>query len=119
AEGARAVQFVKSPNDTTPEIQEFRAAMARYEPGQPADFIALWGWTRAKVFTQIAQTVQGPVTSESLVKAYEQAKSIDPGVGPVMSFGPDRHMGTRDVQNVVVKKGKWESEGDFYTPPAR
>jgi len=119
AEGARAVQFVKSPNDADPAVKEFRDAMAKYEPGQPADFIALWGWTGAKVFSQIAQTVQGPVTSESLAKAYEQAKNVDPGVAPVMSFGPDRHMGTRDVQKVVVKNGKWVSEGDFYTPPAR
>jgi hypothetical protein len=59
------------------------------------------------------------VTSDALAKAYEQAKNIDPGVAPVMSFGPDRHMGTRDVQKVVVKNGKWTSEGDFYTPPAR
>jgi branched-chain amino acid transport system substrate-binding protein len=119
AEGAHAVQFVKSPNDSDPAVQEFRDAMAKYEPGQPADFIALWGWTGAKVFGRIAQTIQGPVTSESLTKAYEQAKNIDPGVGPVMSFSPDKHMGTRDVQKVVVKDGKWVSEGDFYTPPAR
>jgi branched-chain amino acid transport system substrate-binding protein len=119
AEGARAVQFVKSPNDTDPAVQEFRDAMAKYEPGQPADFIALWGWTGAKVFGQIAQSIQGPVTAESLTKAYEQAKNIDPGVGPVMSFGPGKHMGTRDVQKVVVKDGKWVSEGGFYTPPAR
>jgi ABC-type branched-subunit amino acid transport system substrate-binding protein len=119
AEGARAVQFVKSPNDSDPAVQEFRDAMAKYEPGQPADFIALWGWTAAKVFCQIAKTIQGPVTSESLAKAYEQAKNIDPGVAPVMSFGPDKHMGTRDVQKVVVKDGKWFSEGTFYTPPTR
>ncbi|MFD1052029.1 ABC transporter substrate-binding protein, partial [Kibdelosporangium lantanae] len=111
--------FVKSPNDPDPAVKEFRDAMAKYEPGQPADFIALWGWTGAKVFSQITQTIQGPVTSDSLAKAYEQAKNVDPGVAPVMSFGPDRHMGTRDVQNVVVKNGKWVSEGDFYTPPAR
>jgi ABC-type branched-subunit amino acid transport system substrate-binding protein len=119
AEGARAVQLVKSPNDTDPAVKEFRDAMAKYEPGQPADFIALWGWAGAKVFAQIAQTVNGAVTSEALAKAYEQAKNIDPGVAPVMSFGPDRHMGSRDVQRVVVKNGKWTSEGDFYTPPAR
>ncbi len=119
AEGARAVQVVKSPNDSDPAVQEFRDAMAKYEPGQPADFIALWGWAAAKVFGQIAQTVKGPVTSDSLAKAYEQAKDIDPGVAPVMSFGPDTHMGTRDVQKVVVKNGKWVSEGDFFTPPAR
>jgi branched-chain amino acid transport system substrate-binding protein len=119
AEGASAVQLVKSPNDADPAVKEFRDAMAKYEPGQPADFIALWGWAGAKVFAQIAQTVPGAVTSAALAKAYEQAKNIDPGVAPVMSFGPDRHIGSRDVQKVVVKDGKWVSEGDFFTPPAR
>lgn len=119
AEGAKAVQIVKAPSDTSPAMQEFRDAMAKYEPGQPADFIALWGWTAAKIFGQIAQTIQGPVTSESLVKAYEQAKNIDPGVGPVMNFSTNAHMGTRDVQKVVVRNGQWVSEGDFFTPPSR
>lgn len=34
AEGVRAVQLVKSPNDDDPAVEEFRAAMAKYEKGQ-------------------------------------------------------------------------------------
>jgi branched-chain amino acid transport system substrate-binding protein len=119
AEGFRAVQLVRSPNDSDPSVAEFRDAMAKYAPKQQADFIALWGWTAAKVFVQIAQTVQGPITSQSLVAAYEKAGNIDPGVAPVMSFSADKHLGTRAVQKVVVKGGKFESQGDFYTPPDR
>jgi ABC-type branched-subunit amino acid transport system substrate-binding protein len=119
AEGFKAVQLVRSPNDSDPSVAEFRDAMAKYEPKQPADFIALWGWTAAKVFVQIAQTVQGPITSQSLMDAYQKADHIDPGVAPVMSFGPDKHLGTRAVQKVVVKGGRFESQGDFYTPPDR
>ncbi|WP_248963339.1 ABC transporter substrate-binding protein [Sphaerisporangium perillae] len=119
AEGFKAVQLVKVPNDSDPSVKEFRDAMAKYEPGQPADFIALWGWTAAKVFVQIAQTVQGPVTSQSLVAAYEKAGQIDPGVAPVMSFSAGNHLGTRAVQKVIVKDGQFVSEGDFYTPPDR
>ncbi len=43
AEGFNAVQLVKSPNDDDPAVGEFKDAMAKYAPGQPADFIALWG----------------------------------------------------------------------------
>ncbi|MFC9427722.1 ABC transporter substrate-binding protein [Streptomyces sp. NPDC056987] len=119
AEGLRAVQLVKSPHDDDPAIKEFRTAMSKYERGQPADFITLWGWEAAKAFVEIARTIDGPVTAESLTRAYENARQVDTGVGPVLSFSADRHLGTRDVQKVVVRDGRWESQGDFFTPPER
>lgn len=119
AEGLKAVQLVKAPSDTEPAVQEFRTAMARYEPGQDAGFLALWGWSNAKVFAQIVKTIKGPVTSAAITEAYEKATAVDPGVSPVMRFGANDHLGTRSVQRVVVKKGVWVSSGDFYTPPAR
>jgi ABC-type branched-subunit amino acid transport system substrate-binding protein len=119
AEGLKSVQLVKSPNDDDTAIKEFRTAMAKYKSGQPADFITLWGWEAAKAFVEIAKTIDGPVTSESLTRAYQKARDVDTGVGPVLSYGPGRHLGTRDVQKVVVRNGQWESQGDFFTPPVR
>jgi ABC-type branched-subunit amino acid transport system substrate-binding protein len=119
AEGFKAVQMVKSPTDDDPSVKEFRDAMATYEPGKSADFIALWGWAAAKVFVQVARTVQGPITSKSLIAAYQRADKIDPGVAPVMNFSASNHLGTRAVQKVIVKNGQFISQGDFYTPPAR
>ncbi|GLP64526.1 ABC transporter substrate-binding protein [Streptomyces sp. TUS-ST3] len=119
AEGLKAVQLVKAPSDPDPAVKEFRTAMARYEPGQDAGFLALWGWSNAKVFAEIAKTVKGPATSQALSTAYQKASSVDPGVSPVMKFSASEHLGTRSVQRVVVKNGVWTSVGDFYTPPAR
>jgi len=119
AEGLKAVQLVKAPSDPDPSVKEFRTAMAKYEPGQDAGFLALWGWSNAKVFAQIAKTVKGPVTSQALIAAYQKASSVDPGVSPVMKFGADDHLGTRSVQRVVVRNGVWTSVGSFYTPPTR
>ncbi|MGW1025370.1 ABC transporter substrate-binding protein [Streptomyces sp. NPDC002577] len=119
AEGLKAVQLVKSPHDDDPAVKEFRKAMAKYEPGQPADFITLWGWEAAKAFVEIAETIDGPVTAESLTRAYENARHVDTGVGPVLNFSAGHHLGTRDVQKLVVRNGRWESQGDFFTPPSR
>ncbi|MCX4641311.1 ABC transporter substrate-binding protein [Streptomyces sp. NBC_01446] len=118
-EGLKALQLVKSPNDDDPAIKEFRTAMQKYERGHPADFITLWGWEAAKAFVEIAKTIDGPVTSESLTRAYRTARHVDTGVGPVLNYGAGRHLGTRDLQKVVVKNGRWESQGDFFTPPTR
>ncbi|MET7791469.1 ABC transporter substrate-binding protein [Streptomyces sp900116325] len=119
AEGLEALQLVKSPNDDDPAIKEFRTAMQKYERGHSADFITLWGWEAAKAFVEIAKTIHGPVTSESLTRAYQNAHAVDTGVGPVLNYGDGRHLGTRDLQKVVVRNGRWESQGDFFTPPTR
>lgn len=119
AEGLKAVQLVKAPSDNDPAVKEFRTAMAQYEPGQTAGFLALWGWSNAKVFAEITKTIKGPVTSQAISAAYQKAPSVDPGVSPVMRFGASEHLGTRSVQRVEVKNGVWTSVGDFYTPPAR
>lgn len=110
---------MKSPNDDDPAIKEFRSAMAKYERGHPADFITLWGWAAAKAFVEIAKTIDGPVTSEALTAAYKKARAVDTGVAPVLNFSAGHHLGTRDVQKVVVRDGRWQSQGDFFTPPTR
>ncbi|MFH9552158.1 ABC transporter substrate-binding protein [Streptomyces sp. NPDC017435] len=119
AEGLKAVQLVKSPSDPDPSVKEFRTAMAEYEPGQTAGLLALGGWSNAKVFAEIAKSIKGPVTSETIIAAYQKASAVDPGVSPVMHFSPTDHLGTRSVQRVVVKNGIWTPLGDFYTPPVR
>jgi branched-chain amino acid transport system substrate-binding protein len=119
AEGLKAVQLVKAPSDPDPAVKEFRTAMAKYEPGQTAGSLALWGWSNAKVFAEVAKTIKGPVTSQAIAAAYQKASSVDPGVSPVMKFSASDHLGTRSVQRVVAKHGAWTSVGDFYTPPAR
>ncbi len=119
AKGVKAVQLVKAPSDPDPAVKEFRTAMARYEPGQDAGFLALWGWSNAKVFAEIVKTVKGTVTSQAISTAYQNASAMDPGVSPVMRFSAGNHLGTRGVQRVEVKNGVWTSVGDFCTPPTR
>lgn len=119
AEGFNAVALVKAPNDTSAEMKQFRDVMAQYAPGQPADFSTLLGYANAAVFAQIAKGIQGPITSESIAKAYSGATGVVTGVAPDMSFSADRHVGTRDVQRVTVKGGQWTAVGGFVSAPDR
>ena len=119
AEGFRAVSLVKVPGDESPAMQQFRDAMAKYAPDQPADFSTLLGYANAAVFAEIVKTIDGPITSESIVAAYQNAKDISVGVAPSMSFSPQQHIGTRDVQRTEVKNGTWTAVGDFVSAPDR
>jgi branched-chain amino acid transport system substrate-binding protein len=119
AEGYHAVSWFKLPTDNSPEMKEYRDAMAKYAPDAPVDFSTLIGFAYAKAFAEIAKTIDGDITSESITAAYEKAKDVETGIMPPLSFSDTQHLGATDLQRVTVKDGKWTAEGDFFTPPAR
>jgi ABC-type branched-subunit amino acid transport system substrate-binding protein len=119
AEGYHAVSWFKLPTDDSPEMKEYRAAMAKYAPDAPVDFSTLIGFAYAKVFAEIAKTVDGDITADSILKAYQNAKDVETGIMPKLSFSDTRHLGATDVLKVTVKNGKWTADGDFFTPPPR
>jgi len=119
AEGFHAVSWFKLPTDDSPEMKEFRDAMAKYAPKAPVDFSTLIGFAYAKVFAEIVRTIDGPVTSESIISAYRKAKDVETGIMPAITFGDSHHLGSTELQRVTVTNGRWTAEGDFFTPPAR
>ncbi len=52
--------------------------MAKYEPGQPAGFLALTAWSNAKVFAEIAKTIDGPVTVGRDRQGLREGRRLDP-----------------------------------------
>lgn len=119
AEGYNAVSWFKVPTDPGPAMQEYRDAMQKYAPGQPVDFSSLIGFAYAKAFTEIVKTIDGPITSESIVRAYQNAQGVETGIMPKLTFSDQQHLGAAQVQRVTVKNGQWTSVGDFFTPPPR
>lgn len=119
AEGFHTLSLVKAPNGSAPELVEYRDAMAKYAPEQPIDFVTATGFARAKAFCEVVKTIEGDVTSESISKAFETAAAVKTGMLPELAFSSDTHIGTRQVQKLVVKGGSFTEVGDFYTPPAR
>lgn len=119
AEGYHAVSWFKLPTDNSPELKEYRDAMAKYAPDAPVDFSTLIGFAYAKAFAEIAKTIKGDITADSILKAYQNAKDVETGIMPPLSFSANQHLGATDVLKVTVKNGKWTADGDFFTPPPR
>jgi branched-chain amino acid transport system substrate-binding protein len=119
AEGYHAVSWFKLPTDDSPELKEYRDAMAKYAPDAPIDFSTLIGFAYAKAFAEIAKTIDGDITADSILKAYQNAKDIETGIMPPLTFSDKQHLGATDVLKVTVKDGKWTATGDFFTPPPR
>jgi hypothetical protein len=118
AEGFRAVSWVRSPLGDSPELQAYRDAMEEYAPDQPVDTISLVGYGLGASFCEIVKTIDGPVTSEAIVEAYDKATDIETGAFAPLSFSETEHMGTNQLMQVEVKDGVFtELTGEFITPP--
>lgn len=119
AEGFHTLSLVKSPQDDSPEVQEYRDAMAEYAPDAAIDFVTMTGFARAKVFCEVVGTIDGDVDSSSISEAFENADTVSTGLLSDMSFSSEQHIGTRQVQRLVVEDGAFSPLGEFYDPPSR
>ena len=86
----------------------FEAFKAKYgtDPAYPAQL----GYGFAETMVIALQNAGKDLTTESFLKAYESIKDWR-GIlgGPVVSFGPDKHLGSEEVFLSVVDGGRWKS----------
>lgn len=116
AEGFRATALTKPPTSDEAEIAEYREAMKKYAPKSKPDFYSLASYGTAKVFAEVLESIDGPVTSASIIKAIDSAEDITTGIAPPMTFSADSHLGTRAVVRVEVEDSVYVAKGDFESP---
>lgn len=118
AEGYKAVSWVRSPQADTPELQAYRDAMEEYASDQPIDNDTLRGYGLATTFCDVISTIEGDVTPESIIEAYNSTSDLETGIYAPLTFSAEDHMGTRSLIQVEVEDGEWtELTGEFFTPP--
>lgn len=118
AEGMRGASLVKMPDGDTPELKEFRDAMAKYAPDAVPSTITLAGFGRAKAFCQFVGQIDGEITRESLAKGIAEGDPVDTGIYPPIQYGEGDRLGTRSIQRVKVENGEFVAVGDFVEPPS-
>ena len=118
AEGLKLLSLTKLPDDDSPAMREYRAAMAKYEPGQKPTLSSAATYAAAKAFTEVVKGIKGDVTPTTIADAFAKAGSVETGILPPLEFSSSTHLGTDEVQRVVVRGGKFEAVGDFRKPPA-
>jgi ABC-type branched-subunit amino acid transport system substrate-binding protein len=89
-------QVVPSPfAETYPAVKEYRALAAKYFPHDPPNYVALEGFLNATVLVR-ALTNAGPSpTRETFVRALENLKELDIGIGHKLSYSGSSHEGLR------------------------
>jgi ABC-type branched-subunit amino acid transport system substrate-binding protein len=72
---AGEIDLPTDPKTTNPEIKAFQAAMKKSDSSQPIDPGALTAWTAVTLFSKVAATIKGPITSSSVLSAFENLKT--------------------------------------------
>lgn len=116
AEGFRAVSLTLPPTADDPAVEEYRQALANFEPGVQPDFYSLATYGSAKAFAQVLAGIDGDITSESIAAAVTASGPIETGVMPPLEFSEDNHLGSDAVVRVEVRDGKFVAQGDFVSP---
>ncbi|WP_066554714.1 ABC transporter substrate-binding protein [Croceicoccus bisphenolivorans] len=103
---------ILAPDADAPVAALYREALAQYFPEQVPDVLSMTAFAHARIFTDVIERIDGPITRESLVAAFETAGEIDADILPPVRFSEDRHMGATAIQPMLISDGKWQPCGE-------
>lgn len=112
-EGLRSVSLTPPVDSDAPAVAAYRAALAKYAPGEKPDYGSLLTYALAMVTAEAIRTAEEPLTRDSLMAAFQKLDGYDTGIIGKVTITPERHLGTTDVLPVAVEGGTWVAKGTF------
>jgi ABC-type branched-subunit amino acid transport system substrate-binding protein len=106
SEGVVITQVVPHYDAPLPVANDYRGALQASYPDLQASFGSFEGYIAARLLIRGVQSVDGPVTRESLVEALEQLGDVDLGLGTTLHLSKDEHQACHRVWPTVVRNGK-------------
>lgn len=110
ANGVIVSQVVPMPDSYATGVLEYRAALERHFPGEPAGFGSLEGYIVARLLVHALEQEGRYLTVESLVERLEQIRNLDLGIGSTLSFSKSDHQASHRVWGSVINaQGEFEA----------
>jgi branched-chain amino acid transport system substrate-binding protein len=97
ASGAIVTQVVPAVNSYASIILKYKNALAKYFPGESADYVSLEGYIDASILAEAVKRVGADVNTEKLVDELERMRDFDMGLGTLVTFSPNEHQGSHKV----------------------
>jgi branched-chain amino acid transport system substrate-binding protein len=102
---------IVSPLENTPVVEEYRSALAQVAPGQAPEFVSLFTYGQMKVLLEALRRARGELTNDSLYEALHSLRNFATGILPLVTYGPERHLGVSQIHRMQLKSGAWKSAG--------
>lgn len=99
-------QVVPHPLAELPFLQQYREAMAQWDPQAEPGYGSLEGYRVGRVLLAGLQSLPGPVEREALVHALLGLGCFDLGLGVPLELGPDEHQASHSVWPSILRAGQ-------------
>jgi ABC-type branched-subunit amino acid transport system substrate-binding protein len=97
ASGVIVTQVVPALEGHSSLVLDYKAALAKYFPGEQADYVSLEGYVAANVLITALRRNGPDLDTEKLVQTLENLRDLDIGLGIPVSFGQSEHQGVHKV----------------------
>jgi branched-chain amino acid transport system substrate-binding protein len=97
AAGVIVTQVVPAVESYASVVLDYKAALAKYFPGEVPDYVSLEGYLTANILIEGLKRTGPQLDTERLVAALENLREYDMGLGTTVSFGRADHQGLHKV----------------------
>jgi ABC-type branched-subunit amino acid transport system substrate-binding protein len=109
ATGVIVTQVVPAVSGYSSVILEYKAALAKYFPGEAPDYVSLEGYVTASLLVQALKQAGPQPTTEKLVDSLENIHNLDMGLGTPINFGRAEHQASHKVWGTALDdSGKFQ-----------
>jgi len=110
AAGVIVTQVVPAVNSYASVILKYKAALAKYFPGETPDYVSLEGYIDGCILAEAVRRVGAQIDTEKLVDEIEHMHDFDMGLGTPVTFSPNDHQGSHKVWGTQLdEKGQYQA----------
>jgi ABC-type branched-subunit amino acid transport system substrate-binding protein len=110
AAGAIVTQVVPAVSGYSSIVLEYKNALAKYFPGEAADYVSLEGYVAANVLIEALKRTGPQLDTEKLIDVLENMRDLDLGLGTQLSFGRAEHQASHKIWGTALDEtGKYQA----------
>ena len=110
ASGVIVTQVVPAVSGYSSIVLEYKNALAKYFPGEAADYVSLEGYVAASVLIQALKKAGPQLDTEKLVDTLEAMHELDLGLGTKLGFGRAEHQASHKIWGTAIDdNGKYQA----------
>ena len=110
AAGAIVTQVVPAVSGYSSIVLEYKNALAKYFPGEAADYVSLEGYVVANVLIEALKRTGQQLDTEKLIDVLENMRDLDLGLGAQLSFGRAEHQASHKIWGTALDEtGKYQA----------
>jgi branched-chain amino acid transport system substrate-binding protein len=107
--GVIVTQVVPAVSGYSSAVLEYKNALAKYFPGEAADYVSFEGYVAANVLIAGIKRTGPQMDTEKLIDTLETMRNLDLGLGTQLSFGRSEHQASNKVWGTALdESGRYQ-----------